>query len=45
MQASVKLSEMLGIEHSLLVAPMFLVSNTAMVIAALKAGLRQLYRL
>lgn len=32
------LSGMLGIEHSLLVAPMFLISNTAMTIAALKAG-------
>lgn len=38
MKARISLSEMLGIEHNLLVAPMFLISNSAMVISALKAG-------
>jgi nitronate monooxygenase len=31
-------TEMLGIEHPVLVAPMFLISNSEMVIAALEAG-------
>ena len=34
----ITLSEMLGIEFPLIVAPMFLVSNSAMVIAAIKSG-------
>jgi nitronate monooxygenase len=33
-----KLTEMLGIRYPIIVAPMFLVSNTKMVIAAIKAG-------
>ena len=32
------LTEMLGIEHPIIVAPMFLVSNTAMIIAAIESG-------
>ncbi|HRN41769.1 MAG TPA: hypothetical protein PK649_06810, partial [Vicingus sp.] len=33
------LAEMLGIKYPIIMAPMFLVSNTAMVIAAGKAGI------
>ncbi|PKQ64104.1 2-nitropropane dioxygenase [Labilibaculum manganireducens] len=32
------LSQLLGIEHSILLAPMFLISNTKMVVAALSCG-------
>ncbi len=34
-----KLSQMLGIKYPIIMAPMFLVSNTAMVIEALKSGI------
>jgi len=33
------LTKMLGIEHPIIMAPMFLVSNTAMVVAALESGI------
>lgn len=35
----VSLSEMLGIKHPIIVAPMFLVSNSAMIIAAIESGI------
>ena len=38
MPQSKKLQELLGIDLSFLLAPMFLVSNTAMVIAAMERG-------
>jgi len=34
-----KLTEMLGIKHPIIMAPMFLVSNTKMIIAALESGI------
>jgi len=34
-----KLSEILNIEHPIIMAPMFLISNTKMIIAALKSGI------
>ncbi len=34
-----KLSELLGIDHPIIMAPMFLVSNTQMIIAALQSGI------
>ncbi len=34
-----KLNQMLGVEHSIIMAPMFLVSNTKMIIAAIKSGI------
>ncbi|MFI5202874.1 MAG: NAD(P)H-dependent flavin oxidoreductase [Flavobacteriales bacterium] len=38
MSTSVSLSQLLGIQHPIIVAPMFLVSNAAMIKAALDAG-------
>ncbi|PKQ63759.1 2-nitropropane dioxygenase [Labilibaculum filiforme] len=38
MKKKFSLSQILGIEHSILLAPMFLVSNSKMVIAALQCG-------
>ncbi len=35
----IKLNQMLGVEHSIIMAPMFLVSNTKMIIAAIKSGI------
>lgn len=39
MNKQTKLTEMLGIEHPVIMAPMFLVSNAAMIIEAGKAGI------